>query len=25
MKRYGWVIALKPEEVEEYKRLHADA
>lgn len=25
MKRYGWVIALKPEKVEEYKRLHADA
>lgn len=25
MKRYGWVIALKPDRVEEYKRLHADA
>ena len=25
MKRYGWVIALRPEKVEEYKRLHADA
>ena len=24
MKRYGWVIGLRPEKVEEYKRLHAD-
>lgn len=23
MKRYGWVIGLRPEKVEEYKRLHA--
>ena len=23
MKRYGWVIGLHPEKVEEYKRLHA--
>lgn len=25
MKRFGWVIALKPDKVEEYQRLHADA
>ena len=25
MKRYGWVIGLRPEKVEEYKRLHANA
>ncbi len=24
MKRYGWVIGLRPEKVEEYKRLHAN-
>ncbi|NLF72735.1 MAG: L-rhamnose mutarotase [Candidatus Anammoximicrobium sp.] len=24
MKRYGWVIGLKPEKVEAYKQLHAD-
>ena len=24
MKRYGWVIGLHPEKVEEYKKLHAD-
>lgn len=24
MKRYGWVIGLKEEKIEEYKRLHAD-
>ena len=24
MKRYGWVIGLKAEELEEYKRLHAN-
>jgi L-rhamnose mutarotase len=24
MKRYGWVIGLKDEKIEEYKRLHAD-
>ncbi len=24
MKRYGMVIGLKPEKVEQYKRLHAD-
>jgi len=23
MKRYGWVIGLRPEKVAEYKRLHA--
>ena len=23
MKRFGWVIALKPDRIEEYKRLHA--
>lgn len=23
MKRYGWVIGLKDEKIEEYKRLHA--
>jgi L-rhamnose mutarotase len=23
MKRYGWVIGLKPEAIEEYKKLHA--
>jgi len=22
--RYGWVIGIKPENIEEYKRLHAD-
>ncbi|MCX6910215.1 MAG: L-rhamnose mutarotase [Verrucomicrobia bacterium] len=25
MKRFGWVIGLRPEKVEEYKRLHAAA
>lgn len=25
MKRYGWVIRLQAEKVEEYKRLHANA
>ncbi len=25
MKRCGWVIALQPEKVAKYKRLHADA
>lgn len=25
MKRYGQVIAIKPEKLEEYKRLHANA
>ncbi len=24
MKRYGWVIGLKDERIDEYKRLHAD-
>ena len=24
MKRHGWVIGLRPENVEEYKRLHAE-
>ncbi|HOZ48931.1 MAG TPA: L-rhamnose mutarotase [Candidatus Hydrogenedentes bacterium] len=24
MERYGWVIGLRPEKAEEYKRLHAD-
>ncbi|MBM3890468.1 MAG: L-rhamnose mutarotase [Verrucomicrobia bacterium] len=24
MKRYGWVIGLRPEKVEQYKRLHAN-
>ena len=23
MKRYGWVIGLRPEKIEEYKKLHA--
>ena len=23
MKRYGWVIGVRPEKVDEYKRLHA--
>jgi L-rhamnose mutarotase len=23
MKRYGWVIGVRPEKLEEYKRLHA--
>ena len=23
MKRYGWVIGLRPQKLEEYKRLHA--
>ncbi len=23
MKRYGWVIGLRPEKIDEYKRLHA--
>jgi L-rhamnose mutarotase len=25
MKRFGWVIGLRPEKVDEYKRLHAAA
>jgi len=25
MQRYGWVIGLRAEKVDEYKRLHADA
>ncbi len=25
MQRHGWVIELKPEMVDEYKRLHANA
>ncbi|MDH5701029.1 MAG: L-rhamnose mutarotase [Nitrospirota bacterium] len=24
VQRYGWVIGIKPENIEEYKRLHAD-
>ena len=24
MKRYGWVIGVKDEKIEEYKRLHSD-
>ncbi len=24
MKRFGWVIGLRPEKIEEYKRLHAN-
>jgi L-rhamnose mutarotase len=24
MKRYGWVIGLRPEKMDEYKRLHAN-
>lgn len=24
MKRYGWVIGVRDEKIEEYKRLHAD-
>jgi L-rhamnose mutarotase len=24
MKRYGWVISLRPERIEEYRRLHAN-
>ena len=24
MKRYGWVIGIKPEKLDEYKRLHAN-
>ena len=24
MKRYGWVIGVKDEKIEEYRRLHAD-
>ena len=23
MKRYGWVIGIRPEKIEEYKQLHA--
>ncbi len=25
MQRYGWVIGLRPEKIDEYKRLHATA